>query len=300
MFNKKIGLAPMADYTDYAYRKICRDNGADFVFTEMISSDALIREHEKTSSMLPKKTETNIGIQLFGNNPDVFSEAGLLVENFCDWIDINAACPVNKVVKKGAGSGLLLNLENLSNIIYSLKKTVKIPVGVKVRLGFENIEIFKILGTVEKAGADYIIVHGRTREQLYSGQSNKKIFKDIRAFSKITLGASGDVYSKEDIKEYFEKYGVDFVIAARGSFGNPWIFSDKIPQIDDIIDTCFEHLKIMIEDYNNEKYAVTRFRKILMHYFKGYEGAKEIRRNLHTLENFEDVKLLIDRVIIGK
>ncbi len=300
MFNKKIGLAPMADYTDYAYRKICRDNGADFVFTEMISSDALIREHEKTSSMLPKKTETNIGIQLFGNNPDVFSEAGLLVENFCDWIDINAACPVNKVVKKGAGSGLLLNLENLSNIIYSLKKTVKIPVGVKVRLGFESIEIFKILSTVEKAGADYIIVHGRTREQLYSGESNKKIFKDIREFSKITLGASGDVYSKDDIKEYFEKYGVDFVIAARGSFGNPWIFSNKIPLIDDIIDTCFEHLKIMIEDYNNEKYAVTRFRKILMHYFKGYEGVKEIRRNLHILETFEDVKLLIDRVIIEK
>lgn len=297
MFNKQVGLAPIANYSDYPFRKICEIFGAKFIFTEMISADALTRNCKKTWNMIPKKDEKNTGIQIFGNDVEILTKASIMVEKYAKWIDINAGCPVNKIVRKGSGSALLNNLDLLANIIVSVKKNVNIPVGVKVRLGFNSINISHIYKSVENAGADYIIVHGRTREEFYKGKSNKCIFSQIVNNSKIPVGASGDVYNQIDIDEYFDKYNVNFVLAARGAIGNPWIFNNSIPNLKEIKEICLSHLKYQIEHYQTEHYAVKNFRKILINYFKGINGVKDLRRNLNEINTFNDVKNSINKCL---
>lgn len=300
MFENQVGLAPMADYTDYPFRKICRRFGAQFTFTEMISVDSIIRKNEKVEKMLPQKDEENIGVQLFGNETKKFVEAAKTVEGLASWIDINAACPVNKVVKKGSGAALLKNPKLLGDIVFNLKKSIDLPVGVKVRLGYDQINIEEVAKTVEEAGSDYIIVHGRTRSQMYSGMANKELLKKLKGKTNVSLGASGDVFSKKDIDDYFQNYGADFVIVARGAIGNPWIFSknNDDPSIKERIDTCLEHLKLMIDFYGSEVYAVKKFRKVLMKYFSGIEGVKDIRRNLHLLFSYNDVTEMVYKTIM--
>ncbi|MGY4687012.1 tRNA dihydrouridine synthase [Petrotoga sp. DB-2] len=295
MLENQIGLAPMADYTDYPFREICRRFGADFTFTEMISVDSIIRENEKVEKMLPQKGEANIGVQLFGNDTTKFVEAAKAVQSLASWIDINAACPVNKVVKKGSGAALLKDPKLLGDIVFTLKKSIDLPVGVKVRLGYDQINIEEVAQTVQEAGSDYIIVHGRTRSQMYSGIANREVIKKLKGKIRIPLGASGDVFSKKDIDDYLLNYGADFILVARGAIGNPWIFTKNNynPTLDERIDTCLEHLKLTIEFYGSEVYAVKKFRKVLMKYFSGIEGSKEVRRKLHLLLTYNDVAELV-------
>ncbi|WP_129409644.1 tRNA dihydrouridine synthase [Marinitoga lauensis] len=288
MLKGKIGLAPMADYTDYAYRELCRNYGADFTFTEMISIEALIRDKKESFNMLPKENERNIGIQLFGSNIESFIKAGQMVQNYGDWIDINAGCPVKKVIKKGAGSALLKDLDKLGKIIKELKNNVDIPVGVKVRLGFDEDIAEKIVETVQKNNADYVIVHARTQKQLYSGQANWKRFKDLSKLCDIPLGASGDIYSYNDAKILMEEYGADFVVIARGSIGNPWIFSDKKPDIEELKEVILKHSKMMINDYGEEK-AIRRFKKIFIGYTKGLKNARELRKQVAYINTYDDL-----------
>lgn len=288
MLNGKIGLAPMADYTDYAYRELCREYGAEFTFTEMISVEALVRDKKENFQMLPKENENNIGIQLFGSNIESFVKAGLMVQHYGDWIDINAGCPVKKVVKKGAGSALLKDLNKLGDIIKALKNTVDIPVGVKVRLGFDEDIGEKIINTVQKNNADYIIVHARTQKQLYSGKVNWNRFKDLKKICDIPLGASGDIYSYNDAKVLIEEYDVNFVVVARGSIGNPWIFSNKKPDIDELKRVILRHTEMMINDYGEEK-AIRRFKKIFIGYTKGLKNARELRNKVAYINSYSDL-----------
>lgn len=295
----KIGLAPMADYTDYPFRNIVREFGAQFTFTEMISVDSILRENEKVEKMLPQKNERNIGIQLFGNDPQKFVEAAKRVEHLASWIDINAACPAKKVIKKGSGAALLNTPELLGKIIRNLKANINLPVGVKVRIGFDIINIEEVSKIIEENGADYIIVHGRAKTQLYSGKADRSFIKKLKENINIPLGASGDVFSREDIEDYINNYGADFVLVARGAIGNPWIFMNNnyIPSKKERIEVCLKHLALMIDFYELESYAVKKFRKVLIKYFSGFEGAKEVRRNMHTLNTFKDVSNLIENVL---
>ncbi|KLO24923.1 MULTISPECIES: tRNA dihydrouridine synthase [unclassified Marinitoga] len=292
----KVGLAPMADYTDFAYREICRKYGAEFTFTEMISVEALIRNKQESFQMLPKKNEKNIGIQLFGSNIESFVKAGQMVQHYGNWIDINAGCPVKKVVKKGAGSALLKDLDKLGEIIKKLKESVNIPVGIKIRLGFDEDIAEKIIEVVQKNKADYVIVHARTQKQLYSGKANWKRFKDLKRVCEIPLGASGDIYTYEDVKILMEKFGVDFVIIARGSIGNPWIFSNQKPDIEELKDIVLKHISIMIDEYG-EKKAIRKFKKIFIGYTKGMKNAREIRKQVPHINTYCDLKRVIDMYI---
>ncbi len=291
----KLILAPMADYTDYPFRETCRKFGSKYTFTEMISVDSIVMNNQKIHLMLPQKGEKNIGIQLFGNDPIKFMEAAKIVENLASWIDINAACPVNKVIKKGAGAALLDTPELLAEIIYSLKNSVNVPVGVKMRLGFNKINIEENATLAESAGADYIIIHGRTRNQFYSGKTDKSIFKKIKKIVKIPVGASGDVFTLKDYEEYINNYCADFVLVARGAIGNPWIFLKRnyIPSLEERIKTCLEHLQLSIEFYKNEVYAVKKFRKILIKYFTGIAGVTEIKRKIFTTISYKEVEDLL-------
>ncbi|RAO99544.1 dihydrouridine synthase [Petrotoga sp. 9PW.55.5.1] len=295
----KIGLAPMADYTDYPFRNLAREFGAQFTFTEMISVDSILRENEKVEKMLPQKNERNIGIQLFGNEPKKFVEAAKRVEHLASWIDINAACPANKVIKKGSGAALLKTPELLGKIIRNLKANINLPVGVKVRIGFDIINIEEVSKIIEENGADYIIVHGRTKTQLYSGKADRSFIKKLKENINVPLGASGDVFCREDIEDYINNYGADFVLVARGAIGNPWIFMNNnyIPSKKERIEVCLKHLALMIDFYKSENFAVKKFRKVLIKYFSGFEGAKEIRKRMHTLNTFKDVSNLIENVL---
>ncbi|GAB6188915.1 tRNA dihydrouridine synthase DusB [Marinitoga arctica] len=292
---KGIGLAPMADYTDFAYREICREYGAEFSFTEMISVEALIRNKKESFSLLPKKGEQDVGIQLFGSNVESFVKAGNMIQDLGNWIDINAGCPVKKVIKKGAGSALLKDLDKLGIIISELKKTVSIPVGVKIRLGFDEDNAEKIIDTVQRNNADYVIVHARTQKQLYSGKANWDRFKDLKKMCNIPLGASGDVYSYNDAKTLIENFGVDFVIIARGSIGNPWIFSNKKPNLDELKRIILKHAKLMMNDYGEEK-AIRRFKKIFIGYTKGLINAKELRKKIPILNTYKDLEEIVSRI----
>ncbi|MDN5341580.1 MULTISPECIES: tRNA dihydrouridine synthase [Oceanotoga] len=296
LINKK-GLAPMADYSDYIFRKICVDHGAEFTITEMISSDAIIKNIKPTFKLLPHEDEKNIGIQLFGNSPSVMSDAAKIVENYGDWIDINAGCPVKKVVKRGAGSALLKDLDNLSNIIFSIKKKVSIPVGVKVRIGYDSFILDEIQKKVEDAGADYLIIHGRTREEFYKGIARRDFFPNIKEKSKILIGGSGDIFEKEDIDYYLNEIKTDFIIIARGAIGNPWIFENKIPNIHEKFELCLKHLDSLILDSKNEKNGVDRFKKFLVGYTKGIKGSKELRSNLSKLSSFKEVKSHLNDIL---
>ncbi|SHF21372.1 putative TIM-barrel protein, nifR3 family [Marinitoga hydrogenitolerans DSM 16785] len=293
MLNGKIGLAPMADYTDFAYREICREYGAEFTFTEMISIEALVRN--KSFNMFPKEREKNIGIQLFGSNVDSFIKAGLIAQHYGDWIDINAGCPVKKVIKKGAGSALLKDLNKLGEIIRELKRFLDVPVGVKVRLGFEDDIAEKIIETIQKNKADYVIVHTRTQKQLYSGKANWKRIRELKRICEIPLGASGDIYTYNDAKILMNKYEADFAIIARGSIGNPWIFSNKNPDIDEIKKTILKHVKLMIDDYGEER-TIRRFKKIFIGYTKGLKNAREIRNQIPYINSYDDLEKIVNEL----
>ncbi|KAF2955070.1 tRNA-dihydrouridine synthase family protein [Marinitoga sp. 38H-ov] len=288
MLKGKIGLAPMADYTDFSYREICREYGSEFSFTEMISIEALIRDKKESFNMLPKENEENIGIQLFGSNINSFIQAAKLVQNKGNWIDINAGCPVKKVIKKGAGSALLKDLNKLGDIIKALKENIDKPVGVKIRLGFEEDYAEKIIEVVQKNKADYVIVHARTQKQLYSGKANWNRFNDLKKICEIPLGASGDIYSYDDAKIVMEKYMADFVVIARGSIGNPWIFSNITPDINEIKKVILKHANLMINEHGEEK-AIRRFKKIFIGYTKGMKNAREIRKKIPYLYTYNDL-----------
>ncbi|BBE31600.1 tRNA-dihydrouridine synthase [Tepiditoga spiralis] len=291
--DKKIILAPMADYSDFPFREICRKHGANFTYTEMISADAIYKNIKKSFEYLPMKKEKNIGIQLFGSSVISITEAAKIIEDRGDWIDINAGCPVKKVVKKGAGSALLTNHKNLFEIVYGLKKVVKKPVGVKIRIGYDKINVFETAKIIEDAGADYLIIHGRLQSQLYSGTSNRELIREVKERVNIPVGASGDVFSFEDVTNYMKVYNADFVLAARGTIGNPWFFENKIPSIEERIETIIKHLELSIKYYKNEIFAIKKFKKILIAYLKGLPNSRQLKEKIVLINDFNKIKEIL-------
>lgn len=289
----KVGLAPLADYSDYPFRKIAKEFGADFTFTEMISSDALAQGIKKTYKYLPREDEKNIGVQLFGHEPKNFSDSARLLKDKAEWIDINAGCPVKKVVRRGAGAALLKDLERLKEIIYAVKSQVDVPVGVKIRVGYEENNVENIVHSLNESQPDYIIIHGRTREEFYSGNARKDYFKKLN-FS--PLGASGDIFTQKDIDYYFNEQNVDFMVIARGAIGNPWIFNNTAPTIGEIYETTLKHLSLMVKEYE-EVIAINKFKKFLVAHTKGIYGAKEQRKKLSSLKSEKDVIEYMDELI---
>lgn len=289
----KIGLAPLADYSDYPFRKIAREFGADFTYTEMVSSDALAQGIKKTFRYLPRIDEKNIGIQLFGHEPKNFSDSAKLLKDKAEWIDINAGCPVKKVVRRGAGAALLKDMDRFKEIIYAVKSQVDIPVGIKIRVGYEENKVEYIVNSLKEAQPDYIIIHGRTREEFYTGNARKDYFQNLD-FS--PLGASGDVFTKEDIDYYFNNQKVDFVVVARGAIGNPWIFNNSAPTVDEIYEITLKHLSLIVKEYEEVR-AINKFKKFLVAYTKGIYGAKEQRKKLSTLKREKDVIEYMDELL---
>ena len=310
-----LALSPMADMTDSAFCQVVRDvvnkrvdDSRLIVFREMVSSEAVVRGNDKTLDMTEiHPAERPLVQQIFGADPDVMAEAARIVdENFSpEGIDINMGCPVYKITSNFNGSALMKDHKLATEIVKKMKAVISVPLSVKMRAGWkEHTECIEFAKHIEDAGADLITVHGRTKEQGYAGTSNRNVVSQVKQAVSIPVLYNGDVF---DWQEYFtalDQTGCDGVLIARGGLGNPWIFSQieqklagETPHevtLEERIDVAKQHLTYHIAQYGDR--AVTTFRKHLSWYFKGIPHFKEIKTELMTAKEKEEVFQILDGI----
>ncbi len=301
---KPIALAPMEDVTDLGFRLICKEFGADIVYTEFISSDGLIRSARKSLAKLAnREQERPIGIQIFGGDPNVMAEAAKIAEDAGpDFIDINAGCWVPKVAQRGAGAGLLRDLRQMQAIIHTVKAAVSIPVTLKTRLGWDSnsITIFEVAKICADEGLSALTIHARTRDQHHDGEANWNWIRGVKEKAKLPIIGNGDIRVAQDAIDMFNYTGCDGVMVARGAVTNPWIFRDirnlmehrtvqTGPTFEERITTCLRHLEMEIE-LKGEQRGILEFRKYYHGYFHGIRNGSVLRSALVRIETLPELK----------
>lgn len=296
-------LAPMAGITDLPFRMIAKKQGAGLVYTEMVSAKAIFYNDEKTKKLLNMKNEKRpVAVQMFGSDVESMVYAAKYVEPIADIIDINMGCPAPKVVKNGDGSKLLLNLDLAEEIVNSVVNEVRKPVTVKMRKGWNNSNIVAVEAAkrFEKAGASAITIHGRTREEYYSGTCDLAIIKQVKESVKIPVIGNGDVKDIYSAQKMFEYTGVDGIMIGRASLGNPWIFKEiiegldksnedrqiflKSPTKEERLNTILEHLNLETEE-KGEYIAVREMRKHISGYTKNLPNSSAFRVEMNKIED---------------
>lgn len=300
-------LAPMAGITDLPFRLICKEFGCGMLYTEMISAKGLFYENKKTNDLLfVDEREHPIGAQLFGSDPKILSEMAKKVEEYSvDFIDINMGCPAPKITKNGEGSALMKNPELIGEIVYAVVHAIKKPVTVKIRKGYdkEHINAKEVSRIIEQAGASAITIHGRTRDQFYSGKADWNIIKEIKASVQIPVIGNGDIKTPEDAKRMMDETGCDAVMIGRAAFGNPWIFKRTVhyletgqlikePDIEERVALMLRHTR-MLMDYKGEEVGIREIRGHLAAYVKGIPGAAKLRNQLTKVSSYEELKRLL-------
>ena len=298
-------LAPMEDVSDPPFRALCKENGADVVYTEFISSEGLIRNAVKSTMKLDiYEKERPVGIQIFGANLDSMLQSVDIVEKTKpDIIDINFGCPVKKVVCKGAGAGILKDIDKMEMLTREMAKRTNLPLTVKTRLGWDekSIKIVEVAERIQDAGAQAITIHGRTRAQMYKGFADWRLISDVKnnPRMKIPVFGNGDVNSPEKALEMRDKFGLDGAMIGRASIGNPWFFNqvkhffktkEHLPQptINERINMAEAHLKMSIK-WKGEKLGVLETRRHYSNYFKGIPDFKKYRTIMVTSDFSKDI-----------
>jgi len=305
-------LAPMEDVSDPPFRAVCKDNGADMMYTEFISSEGLIRDAIKSRQKLDIfEYERPIGIQIFGGDEEAMALSAKIVEAVNpDLVDINFGCPVKKVVCKGAGAGVLKDIALMIRLTESVVKSTSLPVTVKTRLGWDNnsLNIEEVAERLQDAGIKALSIHGRTRTQMYKGEADWRLIAKVKNNPRIQIPVfgNGDIDSPQKAIEYKNRYGVDGIMIGRAAIGYPWIFNEikhylqtgeqlSPPIIQQRVDVIRKHLHKSIE-WKGNTLGILEMRRHYTNYLKGFPYIKEFRNKLVTLKTLEEIEEVLQQI----
>nr|UWI50060.1 tRNA dihydrouridine synthase DusB [Clostridioides difficile] len=299
----KVFLSPMAGVTDLPFRLICKEQECGLLYTEMINGKALCYDDENTKKMLKiEKEEHPVAVQIFGSEPDFMGRAAEIMNEYPNEIlDINMGCPAPKVVKNGDGSALMKNPKLAEQVLKAVVKNSKKPVTLKIRKGWDDnsVNAVEIAKMAEACGISALAIHGRTREQYYTGKADWDIIADIKKNLNIPVIGNGDVFTIEDSINMLDKTGCDAIMIGRGAQGNPWIFkrinhymnTGEIlpePTLNEKISTAIKHLKLAVEEHG-EYVAVREMRKHIAWYLKGLRNSARLRDEINKIEDYQEV-----------
>ena len=305
-------LAPMEDVSDPPFRAVCKDNGADLMYTEFISSEGLIRDAMKSRQKLDIfDYERPIGIQIFGGDEDAMALSARIVDTVNpDLLDINFGCPVKKVVSKGAGAGVLKDLDLMVRLTEAVVRSTKLPVTVKTRLGWDDssLNIEEVAERLQDTGIKALAIHGRTRAQLYKGHSDWSLIAKVKNNPRINIPifGNGDINSPQKAAQYKERYGVDGIMIGRAAIGYPWIFREikhyaktgelmAPPTLEERIIVCKKHLHKSFE-WKGPIAGINEMRRHYTNYLKGLPNIKEFRSKLVTLTTVAEIEAVLDEL----
>ena len=303
-------LAPMAGVTDLPFRLLCKEQGAGLLCMEMVSAKAILYKNKNTEALLSiDERELPVSLQLFGSDPDIISQiAHQMEERPFDILDLNMGCPVPKIVNNGEGSALMKNPHLAGEIIEKTAKAIQKPVTVKIRKGFDDtcvnaVEMAKI---AEASGAAAVAVHGRTREQYYSGKADWDIIRQVKEAVSIPVIGNGDLLSAEDVIAMYEQTGCDGFMIGRGAQGNPWIFKQVLhyfetgeklakPGFEEVTDMLLRHARMMLE-FKGEYTGIREIRKHGAWYTAGYPNSAKLRVMINEVETYNQLEELLQKV----
>lgn len=306
-------LAPMEDVTYQSFRWMCKQFGADVVYTEFVSSEALIRSIDKTKQKMHLYDfDRPAAIQIYGHNIDSMVRAAQVAEEFNpDFIDINYGCPMKKIVRHGAGSGMLKDLPKMQQMTAEIVKAVKVPVTAKTRLGWapNDTPIMEVAERLQDVGIQALAIHGRTREQLYTGEADWTLIGEVKNNPRIHIPiiGNGDINSGEKAKELLVATGVDALMIGRGSIGRPWLFrevrhfldtGESLPQpiVSEVVDVLKEQLRMNLEWREDERVGIVMMRRHFAKYFPGLPNFRDLKIRLLRAESNDEVHEILDRI----
>lgn len=303
----KLVLGPMAGVTDLPFRLLCKEQGADLVYTEMISAKGIYYKNKNTELLwMTEEKERPLALQLFGSEPELMAEMAAQIEHRdFDILDINMGCPVSKVVNNGEGSALMKDPVLAGEIVKAISRRIRKPVTVKFRKGFgaEDCNAVEFAKRMEDCGASAVAVHGRTREQYYGGKADWDIIRQVKEAVDIPVIASGDIFTPEDAAACLKQTGCDGLMLARGVRGNPWLFhqirhylatgeEEEKPSHEAMVAMILRHARMLIE-CKGELMAMREMRKHVAWYTAGYPGSASLRRRVNEIEKYEDLERLM-------
>ncbi len=303
----KLILAPMAGVTDLPFRLLCKEQGCDVLYTEMVSAKAVLYKNRNTEPLMTyRQQEHPIGLQLFGSEPEVMAKiAAQVQERGYDFIDVNMGCPVPKIVNNNEGSALMKQPKLVGEIVSAMVKATEVPITVKIRKGFDenHVNAVEIARVIEESGASAVAVHGRLRSEYYSGQADWDIIRQVKEAVHIPVIGNGDLTSPQDVLRMREETGCDAFMIGRGAKGNPFIFSQmktyfekgyipEKPPLSDMVRVMLRHARMMVE-YKGEFTGIHEMRKHVAWYTTGYPHSSKLRDEVNHVESFQELEELL-------